>query len=163
MTKGMIAFLGVLALVAGAGLASPSPGAEPPAPVAGDGKPEEVVRTYLGAVQSGDFAKAFEQLTPHMTRGQAKEAWILEQTAVMKLGEVEISSFEVFPGRAEGPDRVRVPNLLRSKDKFINQTGADEHELYTVVRGEDGRWRIDLQELVETDNVSKWFPPGTGK
>lgn len=161
MTKAMIAFLGALALIAGAGLTSPA--AEPPTPAASDGKPEEVVRTYLRAIQSGDFAQAFEQLTPHMTRGQAKEAWVLEQTAVMKLGEVEISSFEVFPGRVESPNRVRVPNLLRSKDKFINQTGADEYELYTVVRGDDGRWRIDLQELVETENVSKWFPPGVGR
>lgn len=163
MSKAITAVLALLGLIAGMTVVSPSFGADPTAAPAGGAGPEDVVRSYVGSLKSGDLGTAYEQLTPHMTRGQAKEAWIAEQTAVFKLGEVVISSFEVFPARSEGPDKARVPNLLRSKDKFINQTGADEYELYTVVRGVDGRWRIDLQELVETDNVSKWFPPGAGK
>jgi hypothetical protein len=143
-----------LASAVGAGEPSPSTGAE---------SPEAAVKAYLTALKSGDFATAFDQLTPQMTRNQAKEAWVTEQAVVMKLGEVQIASFEVFPARSEGADKAKVPNLLKSKDKYINQTGADEHELYTVVRGADGRWRIEQQELVETDNVSKWFPPGTKK
>jgi hypothetical protein len=130
---------------------------------AGSESPEAAVKAYLGALQSGDLAAAYEQLTPQMRRDQAKERWVAEQTLVMKLGEVKISSFQVFPARTEGADKAKVPNLLKSKDKYINQTGADEFELYTVVKGADGRWHIDQQELVETDNVSKWFPPDAGK
>src|SRR5262245_14856386 len=130
---------------------------------AGADSPEAAVKAYLGALKSGDFPTAYEQLTSQMTRSQPKEQWVGEQTLVMKLGEVQISSFEVFPAHTEGADKAKVPNLLKSKDKFINQTGADEYEIYTVVRGADGRWRIDLQELVETDNVAKWFPPDVAK
>ncbi len=125
---------------------------------AGAASPEEAVRTYLKAMQKGDFATAYDMLTPDMVRNLSREAWAREQTAIMKVADVQITSFHVFPARSEGEDRARVPNLLRSKDKFINQTGADEHELYTVVRGADGRWRIEQQELVETDHVAKWFP-----
>jgi hypothetical protein len=157
-SKGMA--LVAIGLVASLALPVVAPGANAPG---GGESPEATVKTYLGALKSGDFATAFDQLTPQMTRNQTKEAWIGEQTLVMKLGEVQISSFEVFPAKAEGADKAKVPNLLKSKDKYINQTGADEYELYTVVRGPDGRWRIDLQELVETDNVSKWFPPEAKK
>jgi len=151
----------VLSLVVG--LTSPvvARGAEPP--TGGAESPEAAVKAYLGGLKSGDFATAYDQLTPQMTRNQPKQNWVGEQTLVMKLGEVQISAFEVFPAHSEGADKAKVPNLLKSKDKFINQTGADEYELYTVVRGADGRWRIDLQELVETDNVGKWFPPDVAK
>lgn len=157
-------FLLALPLVAGA--ASPespaaSPASQPSA--AGSESPEAAVKAYLGALQSGDLPTAYEQLTPQMRRDQAKERWVAEQTLVMKLGEVQIMSFQTFPARPEGADKAKVPNLLKSKDKYINQTGADEFELYTVVKGADGRWHIDQQELVETDNVSKWFPPEAGK
>lgn len=124
----------------------------------GAATPEEAVRAYLGAMQKGDFTRAYDLLTPDMARNQSREAWAREQTAIMKVAEVQITSFHVFPARKEGEGRARVPNLLRSKDKFINQTGADEYELYTVVQGSDGRWRIAQQELVETDHVKKWFP-----
>jgi hypothetical protein len=159
MSKAAVLLLSSLALV----LTRPVDGHGAETATAGGDSPEAVVKAYLGAMKSGDFATAFDQLTPQMTRNQSKEAWIGEQTLVMKLGEVQISSFEVFPARAEGADKAKVPNLLKSKDKFINQTGADEFELYTVVRGADGRWRIDLQELVETGNVSKWFPRDAAK
>jgi len=151
----------VLSLVVSLTFSIVARGAETPA--GGAESPEAAVKAYLGALKSGDFASAYDQLTPEMTRNQPKENWVGEQTLVMKLGEVQISSFEVFPSKSEGADKAKVPNLLKSKDKFINQTGADEYELYTVVRGPDGRWRIELQELVETDNVSKWFPPDVAK
>lgn len=123
------------------------------------GKPEAVVRSYLGAMQKGDFKTAYGLLTPDMRADLDEEKWIAQQTVVMKVGEVEINSFRVFDAKVEG-DKAIVPNLLKSRDKYINQTGADEYELYTLVRGDDGRWRIDQQELVETDAVAKWFPPG---
>jgi hypothetical protein len=33
-----------------------------------------------------------------------------------------------------------------------------EHELYTLIR-EDGRWKINQQQIVERVDLSKWFPP----
>lgn len=119
--------------------------------------PEDVVRRYLDALKGGDYGVAYDLLTPYMVRDQGKAAWVAEQAAIMKLGQVEITSFEVFPATLDG-DKAIVPNLLKSKDKFINQTGANEYELYTLVRGPDGRWQIEQQQLVETDAVARWFP-----
>jgi hypothetical protein len=124
---------------------------------AADAGPEAVVKGYLTALKGGDFSAAFELLTPNMRAGDAKDAWVQKQNLLMKLAEVQITSFEVFPAKVEGK-RAIVPNLLHSKDKFINQTGEVEHELYTVVQSDDGKWLIDQQELVEPESVEKWFP-----
>ena len=163
----VLALFSVLALHVVASAATPESappaGAASPAAGAGAESPEAAVKGYLTGLQSGDLASAYELLTPQMRRDQPKQQWVGEQTLVMKLGEVKILSFQTFPARAEGEGKVQVPNLLKSKDKYINQTGADEYELYTVLKGADGRWRIEQQELVETDNVSKWFPPEAGK
>ena len=120
-------------------------------------KPEEVVKLYLESVQKGDFKAAYPLLSPDMRGNLDEEKWIAQQTVVMKLGEVSISSFQVFPAKMEGAKAI-VPNLLKSKDKFINQGGLNEYELYTLVIGPEKRWQIDQQALVETDAVHKWFP-----
>ena len=120
--------------------------------------PEQVVRTYLAAIQKADFKTAYPLLTPGMRGNLDEEKWVAQQIVVMKLGEVTIDSFRTFPPKMEG-DKAIVPNLLKSKDKYINQTGANEYELYTLVQeGADKQWRIDQQALVETDAVRKWFP-----
>lgn len=121
------------------------------------GSPEAVVRAYLEALRAGNFAAAYDLLTPYMVRDQGKIAWVAEQTAVMNVADVEINGFEIFPARLDG-DKAIVPNLLKSKDKFINQTGADEYELYTLVRAPDTGWKIEQQQLVETDAIARWFP-----
>jgi len=38
----------------------------------------------------------------------------------------------------------------------LNQLGVPEHELYTLIR-EDGRWKIDQQQLLEKADQAKWF------
>lgn len=119
--------------------------------------PEEVVRAYLGAMQKGEYSTAYDQLAPHMVRDQGKIAWVAEQTAIMNVAGVTIEAFEVFPARMQGEEAI-VPNLLKSKDKYINQMGANEYELYTLVRGPDGAWKIRLQQLLESDAVASWFP-----
>jgi hypothetical protein len=125
---------------------------------AGEGRsPEDVVRAYLAALQSGNYSAAYDHLMPHMTRDQGNIAWVAEQTAIMNLADVKIDSFEVFPARPDG-DKAIVPNLLKSKDKYINQTGANEYELYTLVRSAGGSWKIQQQQLVESDAVQNWFP-----
>jgi hypothetical protein len=97
-------------------------------------------------------------LTPDMRGNLDEEKWVAQQIVVMKLGEVTIDSYRTFPPKMQG-DKAIVPNLLKSKDKYINQTGANEYELYTLVQqGPDKQWRIDQQALVETDAVHKWFP-----
>jgi hypothetical protein len=150
---GWRAALAVVAVLALGGSPTPARSDTPAA-----AKPEEVVKSYLTAMQKGDFKAAYTLLTPDM-RGNLDEAkWIAQQTIVMKLGEVQIDSFEVFPAKFQGGKAI-VPNLLKSKDKYINQTGANEYELYTLVLGPEKKWQIDQQELVETDAVSKWFPP----
>ncbi|MEW6268978.1 MAG: hypothetical protein AB1689_06725 [Thermodesulfobacteriota bacterium] len=144
----------VLAVLALGGVAA----AAVPAAEAG-AKPEDVVKTYLSAMQTGDFKTAYALLTPDMRGNLDESKWVAQQTLVMKLGEVQIDSFEVFPARMEGDGKAIVPNLLKSKDKYINQTGANEYELYTLVLGPEKKWQIAQQELVETDAVGKWFPP----
>jgi hypothetical protein len=137
-----------LLVIAGHGLAADA-GAER--------KPEEVVKLYLESIQKGDFKTAYPLLSPDMRGNLEEEKWIAQQTVVMKLGEVSISSFRVFPAKMEGGKAI-VPNLLKSKDKYINQGGLNEYELYTLVLGPEKRWQIDQQALVETDAVHKWFP-----
>jgi hypothetical protein len=122
-------------------------------------KPEDVVKLYLESVQKGDFKSAYPLLTPDMRGNLDEEKWVAQQIVVMKLGEVTISSFRVFPAKMEGDDKAIVPNLLKSKDKYINQAGMNEYELYTLVRSPDKKWQIEQQALVETDAVHKWFPP----
>jgi predicted lipid-binding transport protein (Tim44 family) len=120
--------------------------------------PEEVVRTYLAALQKGDYKTAYPLLTPDMQSNLDEEKWVAEQTVVMKVGEVTINSYRVFPAKMEGKDKAIVPNLLKSRDKYINKAGKNEYELYTLVRDPDHKWRIAQQALVETDAVHKWFP-----
>ena len=120
--------------------------------------PEDVVRSYLEAIKKADFKTAYPLLTPEMRGNLDEEKRVAQQIVVMKLGEVTIDSYRTFPPKMNG-DKAIVPNLLKSKDKYINQTGANEYELYTLVQqGPDKQWRIDQQALVETDAVHKWFP-----
>ena len=120
--------------------------------------PEEVVKAYLTAWKNHDYYTAYPLLTPYMQQDLSREAWSTQQDAITKVADVQIFSFEVFPARIDG-DKAVVPNLLKSKDKYINQLGKNEYELYTVLRSkDDGKWRIDKQELVESDGVAKWFP-----
>jgi hypothetical protein len=129
-----------------------------PADVAPADNPEDVVKAYLAAMQKNDFKSAFPFLTADMHGNLDEEKWIAEQTVVMKLGEVSIDSYQVFPAKMEGNDKAIVPNLLKSKDKYINKAGKNEYELYTLVREPDHKWRIAQQAEVETDAVHKWFP-----
>jgi len=121
-------------------------------------KPDEVVRVYLESIQKGDYRTAYGLLSTDMRGNLDEEKWVAQQTILMKLGEVTIDSYRVFPAKIDGAKAI-VPNLLKSKDKYINQQGLNEYELYTLVLAPDKKWQIDQQALVETDAVSKWFPP----
>jgi len=118
--------------------------------------PEETVRRYLAALKAGDFNAAYDVISKAMKQGKEREVWVKEQKAGMAFADVKIFDFQVYPGKVEG-DVARVPNVLSSQDRFVNQLGLTEYELYTLVR-EDGAWKVDRQLIVEPGDVVKWFP-----
>ena len=118
--------------------------------------PEDTVRRYLGALKANDFETAWDVISKAMKQGKEREVWVKEQRAGMAFADVKIFDFDVYPGKVEG-DVAHVPNVLSSQDRFVNQLGLTEYELYTLVR-EDGAWKVDQQIIVEPSDVPKWFP-----
>ena len=119
--------------------------------------PEEVVTRYLDALKAGNFAAAYDQMSKAMTQNKDRDAWAKEQQWTMQMSDAKIFSFKIYPGKIEG-NRAQVPNILSSQDKFLNQLGVGEHELYTLIQ-EDGHWKIDQQVLLDKADQAKWFPP----
>jgi len=135
----------VLLVVAGAAAADPTPLS-----------PEETVRRYLQALKDGRFDAAYDLVSKAMKQGKDREVWVKEQKTGMAFADVKIFEFRVYPGKVEGAT-AHVPNVLSSQDRFVNQLGLTEYELYTLLK-EDGVWKIDSQVIVEPKDVSKWFP-----
>src|SRR5438105_15802475 len=131
------------------------------APVRGETlSPEETVKRYLAALKAGNFDQAYEVISKAMKQGKDKEVWVKEQKTGMAFADVKIFDFTVYPGKVEG-EVARVPNVLSSQDRFVNQLGLTEYELYTLVK-ENGVWKVDQQIIVEPGEVSKWFPEKGG-
>ena len=143
----------VALLLACAATAALAGGESTPAPTA---RPEPVVTRYLEALKAGNFGAAYDEMSKGMTQGKSRDAWAKEQQWTMQMSDAKIFDYHVYPGKLEG-DKARVPNILSSQDKFLNQLGVQEHELYTLIR-EDGRWKIDQQQLLEKSGQSQWFP-----
>ena len=120
------------------------------------GGPEDTVVRYLAALKDGKFETAYDVVSKAMQGGKSKDAWSKEQRAMSAFADVKIFEFKVQPGKVEGAT-ARVPNVLSSQDRFINQMGLTEYELYTLLR-EEGAWKVDSQLLVETPDLPKWFP-----
>lgn len=118
--------------------------------------PEETVRQYLGALKDRRLAEAYRLVSKAMRQGKSEEVWAKEQRAGMDVADVKILEFTVYPGRVEG-DVAHVPNVLSAQDRFLNQLGLTEYELYTLVR-EEGAWKVDAQLIIETPDIPKWFP-----
>jgi len=118
--------------------------------------PEETVRTYLQALKDGRFEDAYGVISKAMKQGKDREVWAKEQKAGMGMADVKIFEFHVHPGKVEG-DKAYVPNVLVSQDRFVNQLGLTEHELYTLER-EEGAWKVDRQVILEPPEIPKWFP-----
>src|SRR5438093_8194530 len=121
--------------------------------------PEETVRRYLQALKDGRFDAAYDLVSKAMKQGKDREVWVKEQKTGMAFADVKIFEFDVGTGKVEG-DVAHVPNVLSSQDRFVNQLGLTEYELYTLVR-EDGVWKVDQQLIVEPGDIPKWFPPRT--
>jgi hypothetical protein len=118
--------------------------------------PEETVRRYLQATKDGKFDAAYDLVSTAMKGGKDREVWVKEQQAGMALADVKIFEFTVYPGKIEG-EKAQVPNVLSSQDRFVNQLGLTEYELYTLVK-ENGAWKVDRQLIVEPPDIPKWFP-----
>ncbi len=130
-----------------------------PAAGGADPTPEQVVTRYLEAMKAGNFAAAYDQLTKGMTQNKSREDWAKEQQWASQMSDTKVLDYKVYPGKIEG-NTAHVPNLLNAQDKFLNQLGVQEHELYTLIR-EDGRWKINQQVLLEKADQGPWFrPPG---
>ncbi|HSP96861.1 MAG TPA: hypothetical protein VL049_06405 [Candidatus Dormibacteraeota bacterium] len=127
-----------------------------PLHAAGTPTPEETVKEYLTAFKAGDFNTGYPLVTHAMAQNKSKEDWVKEQQWMMQMAEVKIFEFHVYPGKVEG-ETAYVPNVLSSQDKFLNQLGVVEYELYTLLK-EDGRWKINQQQIVEHTDLGKWFP-----
>lgn len=127
--------------------------AQSPAPAL---TPEETVTRYLDALKAGNLPAAYDYMTVAMVQHKSRDDWAKEQQWSLQMSDVKIFEFHVYPGKVEG-DKARVPDILSSQDKFLNQLGLPEHELYTLIR-EGGRWKIDQQQLLEPSEQGKWFP-----
>lgn len=118
--------------------------------------PEETIRRYLTALQDQKFDQAYELVSSGMRGGKTKEAWAKEQQYIMQLSEAKIFDFKIYPGKIEG-EKAKVPNILSSQDKFLNQLGVEEYEIYTLVK-ENGAWKVDQQQIAEGADLTRWFP-----
>lgn len=123
--------------------------------------PEETVRRYLQATKDGKFDVAYDLVSSAMRGKKDREVWIKEQKAGMAFADVKIFEFTVYPGKIEG-EKAQVPNILSSQDRFVNQLGLTEYELYTMVK-ENGAWKVDQQLIVEPPDIPKWFPKKAAK
>lgn len=130
--------------------------------LAAERSPEETVRLYLTALRDQDFSAAYDLVSTAMKKepstGEVKtrEVWVKESQVLVQVAQVKIFGFRIYPAKIEG-EEAKVPNVLSSQDRFLNQLGVDENELYTLVR-EDGQWKVDRQEIViESDEIAKWF------
>jgi len=118
--------------------------------------PEETVTRYLEALKAGNFTGAYDYVSAGMAQHKNRDDWAKEQQWTAQMADAKIFDFHVYPGKVEGAV-ARVPDVLSSQDKFLNQLGVQEWELYTLIR-EDGRWKIDQQVLLEKSEQGKWFP-----
>ncbi len=123
--------------------------------------PEETVKRYLQSIKDGKFETAYDLVSHAMRGGKDRDAWAKEQREGASWADVKIFSFDVGKAKVEG-DKADVPDVLSSQDKFVNQLGLTEYELYTLVR-EDGAWKVDQQVIVEPADVPKWFPQAAKK
>lgn len=130
--------------------------AESSGPGADQVTPEQTVTRYLEALKGGNYAAAYDQISKAMAQGKSRDEWAKEQQWSMQMADAKIFDFHVYPGKVDGT-KAHVPDILSSQDKFLNQLGVQEHELYTLIR-EDGRWKIDQQQLLEKSEQTKWFP-----
>ena len=130
---------------------------------ADEASPEDVLKAYMKAIQMQKFDQAYDLVSKAMkmdrktNQVKSKDVSVKEHQYIFSFSEAKIFDFQVGKGQIEGA-KAMVPNLLSSQDKFLNQLGVEEYELYTLVK-EDGGWKVDQQmEVIESAEIAKWFP-----
>jgi hypothetical protein len=130
--------------------------------------PEETLERYLTALQRQDFDNAYDLVSKAMKtdrktgKVKSREVWAKQSQYLFDFSDAKIFDFEVGKAKIDG-DTALVPNLLSSQDRFLNQLGVDEHEVYTLLK-EDGAWKVDRQEeVIEAAEIAKWFPKKPAK
>jgi hypothetical protein len=118
--------------------------------------PEQTVTGYLTAMKDHRFNDAYNFVSTTLRAGKSREEWAKEQQYIVEVGQVKIFGFQVMKAETQG-ETSKVPNILKSQDKYLNQLGLDEYELYTLIREEE-EWRIDQQTLIEAPERSEYFP-----
>lgn len=128
----------------------------PVSAVWGAAGPEDTLKQYLEALKAGKFEDAYKFVSKGMAGNKDEEVWAKEQRTLFQTCEVKVFKFQLFPAQQQGDATAKVPNILSSQDKCANQLGADEYELYTLIK-ENGQWKIDQQEQVDKADQAKWF------
>lgn len=118
--------------------------------------PKGTVEKYLAAMQNHRFEEAFDYVSEALRGGKSREEWGKEQQYIVQMGEVKIFGFKVFDAVMVG-EKAKVPNILKSQDKYLNQLGLDEYEVYDLIK-EGTSWHIDQQTLVNGAERKEYFP-----
>ncbi len=130
--------------------------AAPAGPVLAELSPKETLEKYLAAMQKHRFEEAFDYVSEALRGGKSREEWGKEQQYIVEMGEVKIFGFKVFDAVMVG-ETAKVPNILKSQDKYLNQLGLDEYEVYDLIK-QEGSWRIDQQTIVNGPERKEYFP-----
>lgn len=105
-------------------------------------------QTYFNAVQSKDFATAYDMVTENMRDGRTKEKYVEEWEGVMKSAQVDIVDGGVTAIEVDG-DKARVHAWTKASDVF-NAIPIIEKEIdHWVLK--DGVWKLDLTEVLMED------------
>ncbi|MSR13620.1 MAG: hypothetical protein EXR86_03465 [Gammaproteobacteria bacterium] len=132
-----------------------------------DEGPRAAVLGYVTAMKEQRFEEAYNFVTETMTDGKSAADWAAPQRMLFKLGGVQIGEIDVRVAKRELSDpttctsTAMVPNVLIAGD-LLNNQGSTEFEVYTVMQGVDGKWRIDSQQtLFDEPSIHQWFPGET--
>ena len=105
-------------------------------------------QTYFNAVQSKDFATAYDMVTENMRDGRTKEKYIEEWEGVMKSAQVDIIDGGVSSIEVNG-EKAKVHAWTKASDVF-NAIPIVEKEIDHWVMI-DGVWKLDVTEVLMED------------
>ncbi|MAS81728.1 MAG: hypothetical protein CMF45_03480 [Legionellales bacterium] len=102
-------------------------------------------QTYFNAVQSQDFATAYDMVTENMRDGRTKEKYVEDWEGVMKQAQVDLIEGGVTAIDVDG-DKARVHAWTKASDVF-NVIPIIEKEIDHWVLVNDV-WKLDLTEVL---------------
>tara|TARA_B110000046_G_C12809376_1_gene320577 strand:+ start:115 stop:543 length:429 start_codon:yes stop_codon:yes gene_type:complete len=105
-------------------------------------------QTYFNAVQSQDFATAYDMVTENMRDGRTKEKYVEDWEGVMKSAQVDLIEGGVTAIDVNG-EKARVHAWTKASDVF-NVIPIIEKEIDHWVLVNDV-WKLDLTEVLMDD------------